>query len=176
MHITFVGSHIPLMSAALRIQDYVGELPPIDFGGRLASAAEALAQIEQSVRRLRTNLDTLYSDIQNMAPGEISAGADGLLGLEREHAEALVPRIKIAEGWIDTAVRRGPPYTAAEKSFMRQAEGVANALAAWLESLRDMRIRLHLLASDKMREAGAPDVEVTDDEDLDRYFRSATGR
>lgn len=164
------------MSAVLRIEDYVGELPKVDFGSQLASSADALAGLERSVQKLKPSLDRLLSAAQDMTPEAINAGAADLLAMEQRHAEILVPRIREAERRIDAMLRAKRSHTAAEKSYMRQYDRFADALVSWLESLRDTRIRLHLLASEKMREAGAPDIEITDDADLDRFFRSIAER
>jgi len=59
---------------------------------------------------------------------------------------------------------------------MRTVQRFIDAIGSWLEDLRDTRIRLLLLASEKMREFGSPDVVITSDDDLDGYFRDITGR
>jgi hypothetical protein len=164
------------MSAALRIQDYVGEPPKIDMGTHLSSSAAILADIEKGVRKQRAIFETLYEAAKALSPDEIRDGCADLLKTEREHATTLAPLIQDAERRIDTMLRSKLSHTAAEKSYMRQYDKFADALASWLEALRDIRIRLQLLASDKMHESGAPDIEITEDDDLDRYFRSITGQ
>jgi hypothetical protein len=163
------------MPAALRLEDWAAELPKLDIG-ELASVAASLTDIEQKARELRTRLDALYERAKPVNPEIIQIIASAMLEMEQQHAVRLVPLIDGAGRRIHTLLRSKRSHSPGEKSYMRQQQRYADALASWLEALRDMRIKLHLLASDKMRTAAAPDVEITGDADLEAYFRSIAGR
>jgi hypothetical protein len=165
-----------MMAAALRIEDYIGAPPAVGVGRQLSTSAGILSDIENSLSKQRTGLAALYEAAKALSPEDIRAGCADLLKTEQEHAQVLKPMIRDAEHRIDAMLRSKSSHNAAEKSYMRQYDKFADALASWLESLRDTRIRLQLLASEKMREAGATEVEITANDDLDRYFRSITGR
>jgi hypothetical protein len=158
------------MNAALSIDDYVGESP----GRVLAEGAAALEKVETHARQQRNRFEELYTAAQRASYEAILVVAADLLVKEREYAETFVPLIKRAEDRVDNMLRSTRSHTAEQKSYMRINDQYAKALAAWLGVFRDARIRLHLLASDKIREAGVADVEITSDADLEEYFRSVT--
>lgn len=161
--------------AALRIEDYVGEPPAFDIR-ELASVAASVANAEKFVFQQRQRLADLLLKAETVTPAVIQVIAADMLSTEHRQAGTLTPMMRDVERKLDALLRSTRSHSADQKAFMRTVQRFLDAMAAVLEDLRDARVRLLLLASEKARDAGSPDVEITSDDDLDRYFQDVTGR
>jgi hypothetical protein len=158
------------MSYALSIADYITPLPAIDLAKSLSEIAPAIEAAERETEAQRRRFEDLCRIAEELAPDELREAADRLAEIERTAAAVLLPIAKDADARIRHY--RGRAHTASQKVIVRLLQRSQDVAVQRLEQLQDVGIRLRLLASEKMKAAGQPSVEIGNDEDLDQYFRA----
>lgn len=161
------------MAAALRVEDYLLDAPAIDLGIALAEASSKFSAEKSRIMEQREKFDELYRLAEAEAtPDQLVAIADHLKNFERQLAEILVPTIRSAERNISKRLLTGA--SSAQKSFYILSEEAADIASTWLESYQNVQIRLHRLASERLKSSGHQSIEISSAADLDNYFRDIT--
>jgi hypothetical protein len=159
-----------MSGSALRVEDYLLTAPAIDLGIALADASAKFAAERSRIVNQRERFDELCRLAEAEAtPDQLAVIATHLNNFERQLAAILVPVIRSAEQTIGKRLPTGAP--AAQKSFHRLSEEAADIASKWLEAYQNAQIRLYRLASEKMKTAGYPSVEIETSADLDKYFQ-----
>lgn len=162
-------------ATALRVEDYVGD-PPAISPQQLAAISEAIAELEDAFKALHRDLSKLYGKAEGLSSEEVRVVARDLLTAELRHAERLEAPLKVASENYERICHKVDRHTATGRSAIRLSSSVVDIVAGWLETLRDTRIRLELLSSEKGREAGDPDSPVfSTGDDAMAYLRKLAG-
>jgi hypothetical protein len=158
------------MSGELPVEDYLLPAPAIDLGIALADASAKFSAERSRIASQQERFDELFRLAEAEAtPEQLEAIAARLSDHERQLAAILVPVIRSAELTIAKRLPRGAPP--AQKSFYRLSEEAADIATTWLEACQNTQIRLYRLASEKLKAAGNPSVEIKNAKDLDDYFK-----
>ena len=158
------------MTAPLRVEDYLLAAPEVDVGLTLAEASAKFAAERSRLVKQQEKFDELcrLAEAQT-TPDQLVAIAAQLSDFERQLATILVPVIRSAGKRIAKKLPAGTP--AAQKSIYRLSEDAADIASIWLEAYQNAQIRLYRSASEKLKAAGHPNIEIRNAADLDKLFR-----